>query len=624
MRVRPFQRAACGLTWAAVSVCACGVGVVWGAQSPSSALRALLDAQYDQMMRESPVQATQRGDARFNDRLFNPSAANLAASRAESAARLKAVEALALDALPEAERLDAQLLAYTLRVGLEGVPFAFEQMPLDDREGVQIDLPQVPDRLTFASPRQYADFAARLEGVAPVIDSTIANMRAGLAAGRVPPRIGVAQTAAQAAGHATAEIMADPTRSLFYKPFLALPEGDASAVRARRAIASGVVPAYARLAAFLKDAYIPACRESIGASEGKDGLAAYEYRLRRETTTGFSAAEIHATGLREVARIRREMFGVIARSDFAKKDVLTGEALFNAFTAYLRGDRRFYHTSRESLIEGYRVISKRVDPDLARLFRVLPRNPYGVREMPAFMASAAPTAYYNPGSLKGGTPGWFVANTSSLDQRPRYEMISLTLHEAMPGHHLQTALSDELEGVHPFRQLLGYTVFVEGWALYSERLGLEMAGAPLRIEPAPGSDQTGGTGLFADPYDDFGRLSYEMWRALRLVVDTGIHAQGWTRQRAIDYMLANSALTAHNVEREVDRYIAWPGQACAYKIGELAIRRLRHEAQRRLGEAFDVRAFHDWVLGGGALPLDVLESRVRRAIEAAAQPPSGN
>lgn len=608
---------ACAFASACAVFAASAIGQSAAPPQRSAELWALLDQHYDQMMRESPVQATQRGDKRFNDQLPDVSAAGLARSRAELAARVDALAKIEPSLANHADRLNATLLRYSIEIALDGVRFAPEQIALDDRQGPQIDLPQIADNLTFSTPQQFLDFAARLEAIAPLLDHTIENMRAGLAAGRVPPRVGVGQTAAQAAGHATAEIKADPTKSLFYRPFLVLAPNDPAAARARKAIEAGVIPGFARLAAFLKDDYIPKCRETIGASDGKDGLPGYEYQLRKETTTRLSAAEIHAIGLREVARIRAEMFKVIARSDFAQKDSLRGDALFEAFTTYLRTDPRFYHTSREALLDGYRVIAKRIDPDLARLFRVLPRNPYGVREMPAFMASSAPTAYYNQGSLKGGVPGFFLANTSSLDQRPRYEMTSLTLHEAVPGHHLQIALSDELEGVHPFRQLLGYTAFVEGWALYAERLGLEMAGAPRRIEPAPGSDEVGGTGLFTDPYDDFGRLTYEMWRALRLVVDTGIHAKGWSRQRAIDYMLGNSALSPHNIEREVDRYIAWPGQACAYKLGELKIRELRHAAQRTLGERFDLRAFHDWALGAGALPLPLLEARVRAEIERA-------
>ncbi|MFN0010646.1 MAG: DUF885 domain-containing protein [Phycisphaerales bacterium] len=578
--------------------------------APSAALTALLDAHYDQMMRESPVQSTQRGDTRFNDRLADVSAAGLARSRADLRDRLAALNALDIAGLPANERLNATLLKYSIDTTLDGARFFPEHIPLDNREGPQIDLPQMADRLTFNSPKQFMDFAARLEAIAPYLDATIVNMRAGLAAGRMPPKVVVGQTAAQAAVHASEAIKANPTTSLFFRPFLVLAASDPAAARARKAVETGVVPAYGRLAAFLKDEYIPACRDSIAAADGKDGLPFYEHALRRETTTPLTADEIHQIGVREVARIRAEMFRVIARSDFPQKDTLQGDALFEAFTDFLRSNPRFYHTSKESLLDGYRLIAKRVDPDLARLFKVLPRNPYGVREMPAFVAPSSPTAYYNPGSLKGGVPGYFLANTYQLDQRPKYEMISLTLHEACPGHHLQIALSDELEGVHPFRQLLGYTAFVEGWALYSERLGLEMAGAPLRTEAAPGVDDTGGTGLFTDPYDDFGRLTYEMWRATRLVVDTGIHAKGWTRQRAVDFMLANSALSRLNIEREVDRYISWPGQACAYKLGELKVRELRHIAQKTLAERFDIRAFHDWVLGAGAMPLPLLEERV--------------
>jgi uncharacterized protein (DUF885 family) len=323
-------------------------------------------------------------------------------------------------------------------------------------------------------------------------------------------------------------------------------------------------------------------------------------------------------GVSEVARIRAEMFRVIARTDFAQRDTLKGDELFAAFVNHLRTEPRFYCQSPQELLTGYREIAKRIDGELPRLFGRLPRLPYGVRELPKFAAPASPTAFYYPGSLTGGVAGYFMANTYRLDQRPRYEMISLTLHEAMPGHHLQIALADEVEGVHPFRRRLGYTAFVEGWGLYAERLGMEMF-API----GKAEDAGLGRGLFKDPYDDFGRLTYEMWRACRLVVDTGIHAKGWSRQQAIDFMKHNTALSELNIEREVDRYIAWPGQACAYKVGELAIRKMRAEAESALGDRFDLRAFHDHLLGAGALPLDVLQTRMERWTKSRLDPTGG-
>ncbi|MEC9374545.1 MAG: DUF885 domain-containing protein, partial [Planctomycetota bacterium] len=346
------------------------------------------------------------------------------------------------------------------------------------------------------------------------------------------------------------------------------------------------------------DDYIPAARESIAATDLPDGDAFYNYALSNFTTTQLTAREIHELGKSEVARIRAEMLEVIARSDYPNENNLEGDELLAAFLDYLRTDQRFYHDSPEELLTGYRDICKRMDAELPRLFGRLPRLPYGVREMPAFIAPSAPTAYYYPGSLANGVAGNFVANTYQLDQRPKYEMVPLALHEAVPGHHLQIALAQELQesGLHEWRTLLGYTAYVEGWALYSERLGLEVGDGPR--------------GFYSDPYDDFGRLTYEMWRALRLVVDPGIHAFDWSRQQAIDYMLENSALAEANIISEVDRYIAWPGQATGYKIGELRIRAMRERAEQALGDGFNIRAFHDRILEAGAIPLEVLDTRI--------------
>jgi len=551
----------------------------------------LLEEDYEAQMRRWPTWATERGDRRYDDRLADLGDEARAAWIADAGARQDALAAIDRSALSPARRMDLKLLEYELALRIEAEKFPPAQLAVSQLDGPQVSLPQLPSRATFTTRAQLEAYVARLEQVPRYLDQTIVNLKAGLAAGRTPPRVTMGAAAAQALGNGTEAQARDPSLHPMYPPF---PKGwgrDALVDRADRAIREGVVPAFRRLGEFLRDEYVPHCRESIAASDSVDGLAWYRSQLQYHTTLDRDPQWIHETGLKEVARIRGEMLKAIARTDFPRKDELSGDALFQAFAAWLRTDPRFYYDQPEELLAGYRDIAKRVDAFLPRLFGRLPRLTYGVKEMPAFLAPVSPTAYYYSGSLENGVPGYFVANTFRLDQRPRYEMIPLTLHEAVPGHHLQIALAQEMEDVPRWRTLLGYTAFVEGWALYAERLGLEMEG------------------LYADPYDDFGRLSYEMWRALRLVVDTGIHAQGWSREKAVSYMLGNSALTRQNVEREVDRYIAWPGQATAYKVGEMLILLLRKQAEQQLGERFDVRAFHDMLLAEGAIPLPLLMAR---------------
>ena len=561
--------------------------------------RAVLDLMaedYDSLLRRSPVWASERGDRRFDDRLADVSPEAVQASLDETRGRLARAKAVDPSTLGEVGRVNLDLLRYELELRLAEARFCPEQLAVTQMSGPQLDLPQIPDRLSFLEPKHFADYVARLEAVPRYLEQVEANLRAGAAEGRTPPRSVLGPVPSQALLQAAPDYLEHPERHAMFKPLLERPADDPIAARARAAIRDRVVPAFRHFAEFLRDEYVPKCRESTAASGLPDGRAYYELRLKDHTTTDLGAEAIHALGVQEVARIRGEMMAVIARSDFPRKGELEGEALFAAFVDWLRTEPRFYPRTNEELLDGYRAICKRIDAELPRLFGRLPRLSYGVREMPTYMAPAAPTAYYYRGSLRTGVPGWFLANTYRLDQRPKYERIPLALHEAVPGHHFQIALSDEMEGLPEWRMLLGYTAFVEGWALYAERLGLEMPG------------------LFDDPYDDFGRLSYEMWRALRLVVDTGLHAKGWTRERAIATMMGNSALSRENVEREVDRYIAWPGQAVAYKIGELKIRELRARAETALGGKFDLRAFHDALLEEGALPLPVLERRIDRWI----------
>lgn len=572
----------------------------------SGAVRALLDDHYEWSLREDPVGASTRGDDRWNHLLRDESPEAYARRANDIEARLRRVEALAAqerERHPE-DSLDLRLLAHELQLALEGRAFHPEQLQATRVNGPQVWLPQLGDSVPFTTPRHYEDYLARLAAMAAHLEQITGQLRDGLAAGRTPPRIAVVGADVQALRVAAMDAEACPLLT----PLDGL--GKASPLRARgvEIIRDSVLPAMRRLGEFLRDEYIPGCRESIALSEGVDGLPAYEHALRAHTTLPLSAKSVHDIGLSEVARIRGEMLQVIARSDYPRRNDLKGDDLLAAFLEYLRTDPRFYHTRPEDLLAGYRDICKRMDAELPKLFGVLPRLPYGVREMPAHMAEASPTAYYYNGSMKSGVSGTFIANTHRLDQRPRYEMVALALHEAVPGHHLQLALADERSqdpstGLHPFRGTLSYTAYVEGWALYAERLGLEVGGD----RAAHGEDYRG---FYQDPYDDFGRLTYEMWRASRLVVDTGMHALGWSRQQAISFMVENTGLSRHNIEAEVDRYIGWPGQACAYKLGELSIRSIRSRAERSLGERFDLRAFHDHLLGAGALPLPELDRRM--------------
>ncbi|MEZ6234450.1 MAG: DUF885 domain-containing protein [Phycisphaerales bacterium] len=585
------------------------------ASARSPELLALLDEHMEWLSRRDPISASQRGDLRLNDRVPDVAPDSIARSVGEARDRLAQLNRLDQARLDEADRIDAGLLRWELEGIVNGAPFREHLMPISARGGPQVWLPQMAAQLPFQGPQDYEDYATRLERLPVLIQDTIDNMRTGMREGIVPPRVTVQGAAEQCFALASQAMRDDPTLSPFYTPFRAMPGSDSSVKRARRAIEEEIIPAFQALGEFLRDEYIPACRESIGISDlaprgdPEYGRRYYQYAIREHTTLDLTADEIHQIGLDEVARIQAEMLDVIAASDFRERHpehaALEGEALLAAFLASVKSDPRFFHESDGALLDEFRVICKEIDPELPRLFGRLPRLPYGVRQIPPIFGPASPAAYYYHGSIATGVPGYFMVNTYALDQRPRYDMIALTLHEAVPGHHLQIALAQEMEDVHEFRRRVAFTAFTEGWAVYAERLGLEMGALPW---PA-------GRGLYQDPYDDFGRLNFEMWRALRLVVDTGIHAKGWTRQQAIDYMIAHSANSEHDLITEVDRYIGWPGQALGYKLGELHIRELRARAERELGAAFRLRDFHDVVLGAGGTPLGVLDERVSAWIE---------
>lgn len=550
-----------------------------------------------------PEDALSQGRPTAADRITDPGLRGIEMRHSAVKIFLDDLRAIQPQDLSETEQLDWALLVRDLQESVDGHRFRTFLMPVGGRNGPQQSIPQMAENMPFATEADYENYIKRLTAVPQAVRDVQALLELGVAEGRVPPRATMTDLPAQfeAVIRGQLEALKAPFARM---PATISPERQAELRAELSKWVQPILDALVDLRSYIILSYLPACRDSVAASALPDGAAAYEFALRVHTTTDMTARQIHDTGLSEVARIRAEMLQVIRRTDWftgdAARAALDDDALFAGFLNYLRTDPRFYLKSEQELLARYRDICKQIDAHLPAMFGVLPRNPYGVRAIPRFMAPTQTTAYYQPGSLRAGNPGWFYANTYALDQRPTYEMIPLSLHEAVPGHHLQISIAQELPEQPEFRRQMHVTAYVEGWALYAERLGIEM-------------------GFFEnDPYADFGRLLYEMWRATRLVVDTGIHAFDWSRQRAIDYMKANTALSELNITREVDRYIDWPGQATGYKIGELRIRALRTKAEERLGKAFDIRAFHDCVLGAGALPLDVLERRVNAWIDATA------
>jgi uncharacterized protein (DUF885 family) len=475
---------------------------------------------------------------------------------------------------------------------LEAFEFGTYLMPITDRNGFHIEFPELPRNLQFKTVKDYENFIARLEGFDEYTAGHIEIMREGIRRGMTLPSVVMQRFR----DPLDSQIVDDPEKSLLFAPFKDFPDKISEEDRARlqaaanAAIAESVVPSYKKFLAFMTDEYVPNCRDTIAASALPNGREYYRHCARKFTTVDdLTPEEIHAIGKGEVERIRGEMDEIIERVGF--------EGNFAEFTEMLRTDPKFYAKSPEELVEYTSGVLKRIDGQLPTMFGKLPRMPYGVREIPEFIAPQATFAYYQPPSGEGTRAGFFYLNTYNLPARPLYMIESLSLHEAVPGHHLQIALQQELGDLPEFRKFGGFTAYVEGWALYAERLGLE-------------------SGFYKDPYSDFGRLTMEAWRACRLVVDTGMHYLGWTRDQAIDYMRENSAMPIHDIRAEVDRYIGWPGQALGYKIGELKIRELRSKAERELGDKFDLRAFHDTVLGSGAVPLDILENNVNAWITA--------
>ncbi len=481
--------------------------------------------------------------------------------------------------------LDWQLVEKNLAGQVDSAEFPDQYILIHQRGGVQQGIAETLSMMPQRNRQDFQDQLTRLTNASAYIEQNIAMLREGLAKGITPPQITLRDVPQQIRNTIPEDVNQSPLLSSFtnFPDSISDDEEAALIAEAKRIITEQLYPAFNQLLVFMETDYIPNAASSIALSDMPDGTNWYNHRVKQFTTSSLTANEIHELGLSEVKRIRAEMDKVIADSGF--------EGSFSEFTHFLRTDKQFYMTSAEDLLRGYRDIAKRADPELAKLFGTLPRLPYGVIAIPDYAAKSQTTAYYWGGSNKTGRAGYFYANTYALNTRPTWEMEALTLHEAMPGHHLQISISQELPETHPLRQNLSYTGFVEGWGLYAESLGTEM-------------------GFYTDPYNRFGQLSYEMWRAVRLVVDTGMHMFGWDRQRAIDFFASNTAKSLHDIEVEIDRYISWPGQALAYKLGELKFKELRARATEKLGDKFDVREFHDQLLNRGALPLDILEQRI--------------
>jgi uncharacterized protein (DUF885 family) len=552
----------------------------------SQRLHELFKLQWDYSMHESPEFATEVGYPGLNDKWSDDSLEAIERRKRERRAPLAVVQSIDRAKLTAADQLNYDLFKRNVERSIEGARFKGEFLVISQLGGVHQDAAQVMGVAPHATVKDYEDILARLNSLPVLIDQQLVLLQKGLAAGVTVPRITLRDVPQQVKN----QMIDDPEKNALLQPFTQFPIDIPEAERARlkqaaaKALKEKVIPALGRLYDFLEKTYVPQARESIAAKDLPDGDAWYAFNVRERTTTSLTADQIHELGLSEVARIRKEMDKVIAQTGF--------KGSFAEFCNFLRTDPRFFYTDGDELLRGYRDIAKRVDPELARLFGKLPRLPYGVLPVPSYAEKSQTTAYYQSGSPSAGRPGYFYANLYAVNTRPKWEMESLTLHEAVPGHHLQISLAQEMEDVPEFRKHGGYTAFVEGWGLYSESLGVEM-------------------GFYQDPYMKFGQLTYEMWRAVRLVVDTGMHAKGWTRQQAIDYFLSNSSKSEHDVIVEIDRYIVWPGQALAYKIGELKIKELRAYAAKELGDKFDLRQFHDQVLDFGALPLDILEQRIK-------------
>jgi uncharacterized protein (DUF885 family) len=550
----------------------------------SRALNALFNEIWQDKLRRDPVYATYLGDKRYDAELedYSPSAVNEELSRGRG--YIDRLSAIDTNGLPRQEQLSAELMLRSLIEDQEGAPFKEWEMPVNQYDGIQLDLAQLPQHTSFDTADDYDHYVERLGKVPRAFSQIMTNMQTGVDDHRTPPGYLMEKVLAQAQGIAAQK----PADSPFALPLKKFPASVSAADRKRiaedmlNAIATQVLPSYQRFAKFLSVAYIPNCRKDPGIWALPDGDAYYAFLVRRSTTLDKSPAEIHQIGLDEVKRDEAEMLAIVHKLGFA--DLKT-------FAAALKANPKEHPASVDALMGAYKGYIAQMEPRLPQLFGTLPKARLEVVPMPSYMAPNQPQAFYDQGTPDGKRPGNVDVNTYNWADRSLADVEAVAYHEGIPGHHLQISIAQELTGLPAFRQQSYYTAYTEGWALYSERLGKEI-------------------GFYQDPYSDYGRLEADMWRAIRLVVDTGVHSQHWTRQQMVDYFHEHSAIDETNVQSEVDRYIAWPAQALGYKMGQLKILELRDRAKTALGPKFDLKAFHDVVLDSGALPMDVLEKQV--------------
>jgi uncharacterized protein (DUF885 family) len=551
----------------------------------STRLHSLFDESWEYFMRENPLMATHCGDHRFNDTLPDVSEAAHDRQHEKTKEILDALHAIDCDNLSEEDRLNYDIFELELTNRIRGHAFKPFLRGVTKKGGYYKHFTYLPDSVPLKTVTDFENYLARLKAFGDWSMDHIELMRSGVSEGIVPPRIlldGIDESI-------TSVITKTPEESLFYKPFLSLPghfdEGTCNTLQqeCRNIIETVIHPAYRNLLAYLEEEYIDAGRESIAAADLPDGKAYYEFLVWKFTSLETTPQEIFDTGMQEVQTIRAEMENLIKKAGF--------DGSFKEFIEFLRTDKQFYVDSPEQLLKEAAMIAKRMDGELPGLFKTLPRTPYGVKPIPDHIAPLSVPGYYSLPSGDFTKAGFFWVNTYNPGVRPLYQLESLALHEAVPGHHLQFALQMELQNVPNFRRFGGDTAYCEGWALYAEALGKEV-------------------GFYDTVYSDFGRLTFRMWRACRLVVDPGMHYLGWTRQQAIDFMQENTALSLLNIENEVDRYIAGPGQAVSYMMGELKMWDLRRKAEAAFGDEFDIREYHDKILENGGIPLKVLEKKI--------------
>ena len=561
------------------------VGLLAGCSQPSmeTTFEDLMDSEWSKVVSDNPVYASSMGDLRFNTEWSDSSITKINENHQHDQSVLDALNAMAIDDFDELNTTNYKLFKKQYENSVESFEYQTYLMPFSHRGGIQLEHETV-NILPLRNAEHYLDWIERLSKLEVVIDAEIEKAKKGIETGTVPPRFLMQKVFDQI----KLQAFVSPETSPFFRAFesmdRSISQEDINAIqaKAKNVIATKVIPAYLKLHQFFEDSYLPACRISIGIKDINNGKKYYEYLARKFTTTTLTPQEIHNIGLLEVARIKTEMEAVI--------EEVKWQGTFKGFLDDLRSNPKFYYETSEELFEAYLATSKRIDPELVNIFKVLPSMPYGLKPIPIESAPDTTTAYYQRPAADGSRAGYYYVNLYRPEVRPKYEIEVLSVHEAVPGHHLQIALAMELD-LPNFRKYGGVTAFVEGWGLYSESLGYDL-------------------GLYKDPYSQFGQLTYDMWRAIRLVVDTGMHYFDWSRQDAINYFLDNSAKTKQDVMNEVDRYINWPGQALAYKIGQLKIQELKDRAKKELGDSFDIKDFHHEVLKRGALPLDILEQYI--------------